>query len=217
MDNLKNDAGNSVYRFGRVVSVITIALFVILAISLNLLEFGHSAIFDPPGLLPLLNLFFLFICPMVVGYLAAKGYLETGSIGLISLGSGVFALGLGSLIAGFLLQAKGPNAVITIHNISVCLAGVLHFAGATMALAGFQPEQDARKRKHKIATVFTGIFCFLVILTLGELQGVLPIFFVQGQGPTILRQVILGFAFLSFFISGLLFLKLYRGSRSNFL
>ena len=217
MDNLKNDVDNSVYRFGRVVSVITIVLFVILAISLNLLEFGRSAIFEPPGLLPLLNLFFLFICPMIVGCLAAKGYLETGSISLITLGGGVFSLGLGSLIAGFLLQAKGPNAVITIHNISVCLSGVFHFTGAAMALAGFKPEQDARKRKYIIVTVLTGIFAFLVILTLGELQGVLPIFFVQGQGPTVLRQVILGFAVLSFFISGILFMKLYGDSRSNFL
>ena len=57
--------------------------FVILGISLYLLEFGSSVIFEPPGLLPLLNLLFLFICPMVVGYLAAKGYLERGSSTLI--------------------------------------------------------------------------------------------------------------------------------------
>jgi hypothetical protein len=216
MDN-SLDKGSSVHRFGRSLSVIAIPLFCVLAISLYLFDFGSSTTFDPPGLLPVLNLLFLFICPMVVGYLAVKGYLESGSISLITMGGGVFSLALGSLIAGFLLPAKGPNAVITIHNISACLAGILHFTGATLALLGFQPEHDVRKRKFRLASIFTGIFAFLAILTSGVMHGVLPIFFVQGQGPTLFRQVILGFAVLSFFISGLLFTKLYRNSRSNFL
>jgi PAS domain S-box-containing protein len=217
MDNLKEGKGSSVHRFGRTLSIVLILLFVILAISLYVFDFGSSTIFDPPGLLPLLNLLFLFICPMVVWCLAVKGYLESGSIGLITLGSGVFSMAVGSLIAGFLLQSKGSNAVITIHNISAFLAGVLHFTGATLAFVGFESEQDTRKRKFKSVTIFTGIFAFLVILTFGVLKGILPSFFVQGQGPTLIRQVILGIATLSFLMSGLLFTKLYRNSRSNFL
>jgi len=214
---MKKKKGSSVYRFGRALPIIPIPLFVILAVFLYLLQFGSSVIFDPPGLLPLLNLLFLFICPMVVGYLAAKGYLETGSATLITLGSGVFSLALGSLIAGFLLPVKGPNAVITIHNISAFLAGAFHFTGGAMVFAGFQPEQDAHKRKVKLIIIFTGIFALLVILTFWVLQGILPVFFVQAQGPALLRQIILGFAVLSFFLSGLLFMKLYRNSQSSFL
>ncbi len=214
---MQNNKNISKYQFGRVLFILPIPVFIILAISLQLFESGNSVTFDPPGLLPLLNLLFLFICPMFVGYIAAKGYLDSGSASLITMGSGVFSLALGSLIAGFLLPAKGPNAVITIHNISVCLAGVLHLTGATLVFFGFLPERDTRKRKYQLFLTYTTIFVLLTILTFGVLQNVAPIFFIQGQGPTLLRQVTLGIAILSFFASGLLFIVLHKNSRSAFL
>lgn len=217
MKILNNDTSNSIYRFGRFLLLIPIPLFVILAVSLHLLEFDNSVIFDPPGLLPLLNLLFLFICPVFVGYMAAKAYIESGSSVLITMSSGVFLLAFGSLIAGFLLPVKGPNAVITIHNISAGLSGVFHLLGAMLVFVGVIPVQDARKRKSKLVIKFSGIFIFLVILTFGVHENILPTFFIQGQGPTLLRQIILGIATFSFLVSGLLFIILYKNSRSIFL
>jgi len=212
---MKNDSAK--HRFGLFLSIIPIPIFLFLAILFFLTGHENSIIFDPPALLPALNLFFLFLCPMVVGFLAAKGYLETGYIRLLMLGSGVFSLALGSLIAGVMLPAQGPNAVITVHNISAFLSGVFHLAGTTMSLFGFQPQEDAVKRKTVLIIVFSGIIAFLVMITFGVLQGILPVFFVQGQGATLLRQFILGFAVLSFFISGLFLVMLYRDSRIRFL
>jgi PAS domain S-box-containing protein len=205
-------------RFSRAILIIMpVPLFVILAISLQLLGLGNSFIFDPPGLLPVLNLFFLFICPIFVCNLAAKGYLESGSVSLITMGSGVFSLAVGSLIAGFLLPSKGPNAVITIHNISVGLSGSLHLIGAMLVFVGVMPVQDARKRKSRLIIIFSSIFAILVILTFGVFENFLPTFFIQGQGPTLLRQIILGIATFSFLVSGFLFIILYKNSRSLFL
>ena len=217
MEHMKNGPGGAQHRFGLILSMSAIPIFVLLAIWLHLTGLDSSIVFDPPTLLPVLNLLFLFLCPMVVGYLAARGYLSSGSASLLMLGGGVFSLAFGSLIAGFLLQAKGPNAVITIHNVSAFLAGVLHLTGATLAFVGFQPEEDIHKRKFKFIIIYSGITAFLVILTFGVLQSILPIFFVQGQGPTWLRQAVLGGAVLSFFVSGLLFINLYKSYRSRFL
>jgi two-component sensor histidine kinase/PAS domain-containing protein len=149
--------------------------------------------------------------------LAAKGYMESGSISIITMGSGVFSLAVGSLIAGFLLPSKGPNAVITIHNISAGLSGSLHLVGAMLVFVGVMPVKDAHKRKRRLIIVFLSIFAFLVILTFGVFENFLPTFFVQGQGPTLLRQIILGIATFSFLVSGFLFMLLYKNSRNLFL
>jgi len=217
MKPINTNNEGSTARFFNFLPVIPILLFFILAIILYFSGFNNSSVFDPPGLLSFLNFIFLFICPMFVGYLAAKGYMVSGSVSLLTLGCGVFSMAIGSLIAGFLLQATGPNAVITIHNISVCIAGIFHFAGVSLAFTSSPTELYPHKRKFKIVLLYAIIFAILVILTLGVLQNILPTFFIQGQGPTLLRQGILGIAFFSFFISGLLFIKLYRNFQSRFL
>ena len=205
MKTINTNSEGSTARFYDFLPVIPILVFFVLAIILHFSGFDDSYTFDPPGLLPLLNLIFLFICPMIVGYIATKGYMASGSVSLLTLGCGVFSMAVGSLIAGFLLQAEGPNAVITIHNISVCIAGIFHFSGVSLAFTGSPTEKYPHKRKSKVVLIFTIIFAILVILTFGVLQGILPTFFIQDQGPTILRQGVLGIALISFFISGLLF------------
>jgi hypothetical protein len=154
-------------------------------------------------LLPLLNAIYLFLCPMVVVYIAGRGYMASGSASLIMLGSGVFSFALGSLIAGFLLPDKGPNAVVTMHNCSALLAGLFHILGVIAAIAGFQSEPDLRQRKKILLSAFSGIFLITAILTYSVTQGMTPVFFIQGQGPTFLRQCVLGTAALSFLISGI--------------
>jgi PAS domain S-box-containing protein len=214
---MSHNKGRNTHRLGTAISIMPLPIFAILAITLHLLEAGNSPVFDPPGLLPILNLLFLCMCPMVAGYAAAGGYLKKGSTGLISMSSGVFVLAIGSLIAGFFFQTRGPNANITIYNVSAFLAGVLHLAGAVLVLVGFPPEQDARKRRHNFIILFSGIFAVLMILTYGVYADLWPTFFIQGQGPTLLRQVVLLVAVFSFSISGLLFALFYRSSRNEYL
>ena len=214
---MQNHKNGSNHRIGHALIILPIPLLIILAISLQLLGLGNSVTFDPPGLLPLLNLLFLFICPMFVWYLATKSYMKTGTASIITMGSGVFTLALGSLIAGFLLSAKGPNAVITIHNISACLAGLFHLIGSVFVFIGFQPEQDVRKRKYLFTLMYSSIFVLLTVFTLAVYKNTFPDFFIQGQGPTILRQIILGIAVFSFSASGLLIIILNNKPRSLFL
>ena len=97
------------------------------------------------------------------------------------------------------------------------LSGIFHFIGAGLAFSSFQSEQTARRRELHLTQIILGILVFLSILTYCVLQNILPMFFIQGQGPTLIRQIILGSATLFFCLSGLIFLNSYGKSRSRFL
>lgn len=166
----------------------------------------NSGVFDPPGLLPVLNMTFLFLFPLVVCFLSLRSYLVTGTASLIMLGGGALAFAVGSFVAGFLLS-RGPNAVVTIHNGSVLLAGVLHMTGAFFALQGVLPEETVWRRKLHVAVMTGAILVTVGVATFCLLRGWLPVFFIQGQGPTLLRQYVLGAAALSFLLASLMLLK----------
>ncbi len=198
------------------VGAIPILIFYLLAIFLKMFGLDTAFVYEQPDLLLILNTIFLFGCPMFVVYIAAKGYLASGSTRLMTLESGVLSFAVGSLIAGFMLPWKGPNGVITLHNCSVLIAGLLHLFGAVSTLAGARMKQDVHGRVSRLFLVNSGILILMFLLTFGAVQEKLPVFFVQGQGPTLLRQIVLGTAIISFLISGFLFLKLYSNSRSRF-
>jgi PAS domain S-box-containing protein len=215
MDDLKTDIDN-VSRWNTFIAL-PLIIFILAALLLFLSGLDASKVFEPSGVLPLLNAIFLFACPMVVVYVAVRGYMASGSVTLLMLGSGVFSFALGSLIAGFVLPDKGPNAVITIHNSSALLAGLFHMLGVSSALTGFQPEPNVHRRKKKLILAFSTTSLITASITYGVLQDLLPIFFVHGQGPTSVRQSVLGAAALSYLISGIVFLKFYGYTRSRFL
>jgi len=205
------------FRFLFYSSILVISVVVTLVGIFVLSGFGSSTVFDPPGLLPVLNLVFLSICPIIVGYMAAKGYLSGGSVSLLMLAGGVFSMAMGSFIAGFLLPVKGANAVITVHNVSVLLSGIFHLSGLLLAVFGFRQEKNSKKRKINFMGLFTFIFAFLAILAFLVLQDSLPLFFIQGQGPTILRQTILGVANIFFLFSAFMMFVFFLKFRGVFL
>lgn len=183
------------------------ALILFSAIPLYVLGLENAIVFDPPGLLPALNLIFLFICPMITCFFAAKGFLNNGATSLLFIVCGVFAFALGGLVAGFLLPAKGPNAVITIHNTAVFISGTCHFLGALISRKGYGGVVAGERKIRYFVFSIAGILILLVLLTYGVLQDAIPLFFVQHRGPTPLRQVVLGIGFLTFLVSGILFVK----------
>jgi len=191
---------------------ISLALIVILAV------LDVKLVFDPPGLLLVLNTCFLSLLPFLVAYIAVKGYLSSGSISLIMLAAGCLSLGLGSIMAGFMpLTHLGVNGVVAIHNSSALLSSVFQVLGVASALVGLPPQQDRRRKKRTLLSLFLGISAFAALLTITNVYGVGPVFFVQGSGPTPLRQTVLGGATAMFLVSGLLLGAMYLRSGSRFL
>jgi PAS domain S-box-containing protein len=174
---------------------------------------------DPPMLLPALNLLFLTFIPGLIAMLAARSYLQSGRLGLLLLGAGVLSLSLTSMLSGWYVKtAGGINTTVTIYNSGFLLAGLLHLTGViVMAERGVFTEQSRRLRWPLLSIAYTLVAALIIILAVSAWQARLPLFFIQGIGPTPLRQIVLGLAVGTFLISALLILNIYRESRSRFL
>jgi PAS domain S-box-containing protein len=191
---------------------ISLAFIVILAVA------DLESVFDPPGLLLVLNTCFLSLLPFLVAYFAMKGYLSSGSISLIMLAAGCLSLGLGSILAGFMpLTHLGVSGVVAIHNCSALLSSLFQVLGVASALVGLPPQRDRRRKKLTVISLFIGISVFAVLVTIANVYGVGPVFFVQGSGPTPFRQTVLGGATAMFLVSGVLLGTMYLRSGSRFI
>lgn len=77
--------------------------------------------------------------------------------------------------------------------------------------------QVSKYRKLVVITAYLGVLVFAALITMACLQGVIPVFFIQGIGATALRQFMLGGAIVLFATSSLLFIRLYFKSKSDVL
>lgn len=179
--------------------------------------FPPGYIFEPPFLLPFLNFIFLALTPLAVAYFAARSFLSKGAFGLLLLGCGVLAFGLAGLTAGwFMGLPDGVNVSVTIFNLCMLLSGGLHFAGAAAALQA--PYIKTRLgRRGSLFCGYAGVFILAALLVYASMRGTLPRFFLQGAGPTFLRQAVLGPAVVLFFLSAFVLSRVYRESKSAFL
>jgi PAS domain S-box-containing protein len=215
----KPDSGNTPAVELTNVETLAIAspLFLFLGLLGVLWALDISTVYEPRFLLPILNFLFLFLSPMVVCVVATRGYVKTGSISLLMLGAGSLSFAAGSLVAGFLLPKDGPNGVVTIHNVSALLAGALNLVGVVFSFVGIARSNIEHGRNSTVLLFYTGVLSFLAIVIVAGVKDLLPIFFVQGQGPTVIRQAVLGSATIFFLSSGLLLLLRDRDVSNAFL
>jgi hypothetical protein len=114
------------------------------------------------------------------------------------LGGGLLALALAHSAGGWLTALLGGNVGMTAHNAQSLLSAVLFSIGALISLGTTKPYQ-ASGRIVTIIIFYGAILvaqAFLVVLSFREL---IPPFFVNGFGPTILRQVVVGLSAGLFF------------------
>jgi len=173
-------------------------------------------VFEPPLLLPILNTLFVSAVSFVVAYITARSYLTSGSLIPLLLGSAVLTFGSTGLVAGWLMGLGGPNVNVTVHNTGALAASIFHAVSATLAFAG-ATLQVSRFRKSRLIIAYLGVLVFAALLTIASLQGSIPPFFIQGVGPTLLRQVVLGTALALFALSSILFMRRYSKSKSPIL
>ena len=198
-----------------ILPIVPIPVFLTLFLVLALLDI--RTVFEPSWLLPTSNVLFLFIVPLAVVYIATQGYLQSGFMTLLMLGAGTLALGLGALLAGYVLSFGGPNTNVTVFNLSALLSAMFHLLGTVLAFIGLDSLKDTRRKKLCVTVTYLGIAILMASLTIATLKGLIPVFFVQGEGPTVWRQTVLGTAIALFIVSGLLFAGLYLLSRARVL
>ena len=82
------------------------------------------------------------------------------------------------------------------------------FAVSAISAIGFS-YSDATTRSRNLTVSYVAALAFTLLLTLSVFFHLTPLFFVQGVGPTVLRQIILGVGTVLFVACGFMFLRLY--------
>jgi len=202
----------------RLKNLAVIPIPLLIAIIIVLVLVSPTQVFEPPFLLPLLNTLFLSIIPFTVAYLAWRSYTVSGTISILFMGCGMLAFGFGALIAGFVIGLPGAaNLNVTIFNTSSLFGAILHTIGATLSLKGSSPQKAPTHRKLYLWLSYLAILVFVSLFVLAAIRGLIPPFFVQGVGPTVLRQIVLGSAAALFGVSSIVFMIIYSRSKSNYI
>lgn len=173
--------------------------------------------YEAPLLLAGLNTFFLCLLPLGLAYVAARSYTATGAAAFLLAGSGLVALGVSSLLAGWVMPlAGGPNPTVTVHNLGSLLAGAAQTAGAFLFLRELHGPFAKRLRLPGPAWWYAGLGVGMGGLAWLAFYGQTPVFFDPVSGPSSLRQFVLIGAISLLVAAAAGFLEIYAAGRTEF-
>jgi signal transduction histidine kinase len=176
---------------------------------------GLQGAYDSPDLLMALNFVFSTMASLFIAYLVARSFLIQGTPGLLMLGCGVVIWGLAAVVA----VAAGKrdehdvNIIVTIHNVCVSLSALCYLAGVTLSLL---PNRPIRQAGLLLAAGYAGALAAVGLVTISTLAHWMPIFFVQGQGGTMVRWFTLSSAAAMFALTAVLLVATAPGTASAF-
>jgi PAS domain S-box-containing protein len=139
--------------------------------------------YESTSLLLLSNLTFNGLVSLFIGYLAGRSFLVSAEPGLVMLGSGALLWGMATMAAAA-FASSGANVTVTVHNIAI-LGAALSFFG------GLRLHGRVRRPGRWLAAAYATVTAAVVLLVWAAQAGWTPVFFVQGQGGTPVRQVVL--------------------------
>ena len=170
--------------------------------------------YDPVYLIFILNIAFVAIPSFFIAITAHRGFLNSGIWFLLWMGIGALTFGLATVISSLLMGWTNVNVAITFHNIMALFAAALFFIGSFFIINRIPPQENSYERLFTALQVYTGASIFITFIAIISINEFLPPFFVEGVGGTIIRQIVVGFAALFFFLSGLMIFRQYLRSNS---
>jgi PAS domain S-box-containing protein len=154
---------------------------------------------------------------LVIAYIAIRSFKQYGSPGILLIGAGMLAYGVGSIAAPIAaILPEGFNLNVTIHNSGALVGAILQISGAILLFSGPRSAHDG-DLNGKIVLVYGIVSLLLAGIIIGALQGIIPAFFVPGTGYTTLREIVLMGAIEFFVIAAVLFYLSYTKKREEFL
>ena len=200
----------------KILGLLLVIIYLVALKILATLDFG--SIFEHRLLLPVLNTLFAGIIPIVVAYVAGKAYVKGGSGTTLFLGCGMLSFGLCAISAGWLIRASnGVNLNVTVYNTGALLGSAFHATGAILSLVRNYYSNEVMGRRWRATTAYVVVAVFVICFSLAALRGLIPPFFIQGVGPTELRQGILGSSVLLYSVSSIFLMAYYLKGKSDFL
>jgi PAS domain S-box-containing protein len=189
-DSLKSSTQTAVLP-GRWLSGIAWLPILIILLTLAVLwKLDLRTSYESPTLVIAMRIIFSMLASLAVASLMVRGFLIRPTPGLLIMGCSVLLWGVGSFIAPFIGQGN-PNIIVTIQNLSVWLAACGYLAGVILSRT---PQWTVAKAGLWVGISYTVTLCLLWLITQAAISGWFPVFFVQGQGGTLVRQAVLGSA-----------------------
>jgi PAS domain S-box-containing protein len=155
---------------------------------------------------------------LFVAYLIGRAFMIHGMPGLLLLGGGVLFWSVAGFLAGIVTLIKDggeridQNALAAVHDICAWLSALCHLAGAAFSARW---NFTLRASYLWLAMVLAVVFCALGLVVWTASSGWIPVFFVPGQGGTLVRQFLLGSAIAMLVLTASLLRPMSR-SRSSF-
>ncbi len=167
---------------------------------------GLSETYENETLRLVLSFTFYTLVSLGTLFLVGRSFLASGLPGLLLLECGVVLWSLAGTV-GDIFDRGDANINVTIFNTGILLAALCHLAGAVLSL---RPQRSLHAKP-----LWLGAGCALALGTLGlitwaALAHWLPVFFIPGQGGTMVRYCVLTVAAAMFVLSAVL---LYTGRR----
>ena len=179
---------------------------------------ARSVFYDPGWLIPVTNSLFVTLIFLTVAYIAARNYATNGRIQILLLGCGTLIFGLAAAAAGFARGLPGgANLNVTIYNTGALIAALFYFISALILLVGLSPTVGPARRTAWAAVGYLATTVLAGLLITAALADVMAPFFIQGAGPTLLRQAVLGTADVLFVFSFLIFIGMHFRTKEIFL
>lgn len=173
-----------------------LTLPLMLAIILALWAADLRASYESRFLLVITNFLFTWLVSVCVAFVAGRSFLANGETGLLLFGCGTLLWGFTTLVAASVVHLGG-NATITIHNLGILGSALCHSAGL-MQRGSPRAHPGARRLPAwvRLLAGYAGALAGLALIVWATLTGRAPVFFVQGEGGTPVRQLVLGTAIL---------------------
>lgn len=184
-----------------------LAVPILLAAIIGLRAANLPVCYKSPALVFFSDGVFSLAASLFIFWLIGRSFLARGSLGLLLLGCGVLIWGAAGM-AGPAAGRGDANITVTVHNSCVWLSALFHLAGVAVSL---RSHRTLRGSPWWLAASLLVSLIAVGLITVVGLADLLPPFFIQGHGGTLVRQIVLGSAVAMFVLTAALLL---RGNRS---
>jgi PAS domain S-box-containing protein len=145
-------------------------------------------------------------------FLIGRSFLASAKPGLLLLECGIILWSLAGTV-GDIVAPTDANVNATIFNTVIFLAGLCHLAGASLSL---RPQAALRPPTLWLAGASALALGALWLVAHAAMAGWLPVFFIPGQGGTLVRYCVLISAIAAFVLSASLMLAGQHEARAPF-
>jgi PAS domain S-box-containing protein len=144
---------------------------------------------------------------------AARSFLANGQPSVLMLGCGVLMMevGVAFMPTG---TARSTSTGFAIYNTSVLLSALCHFAGVAI---NSRSKTRLRHSGAWLTAAYSGCIAVIVLVIWLALTGSMPVFFIDGQGGTLLRTLVVSAAVALFLLTSGLLWQTNRRRASPFL